>query len=62
MVEETSAAARNLTAEVTALTEQAAQFRIEMDERVAPVHFRPSAETISARALKSNAGRSSPHQ
>ena len=62
MVEETSAAARNLTAEVTALTEQAAQFRIEMDERVAPVHFRPSAETISARALKSNAGRSSTHR
>ena len=36
MVEETSAAARNLTSEVQALTEQAARFRIEAGSRYKP--------------------------
>uniref|UniRef100_UPI0032AEC351 methyl-accepting chemotaxis protein n=1 Tax=Sphingomonas sp. AR_OL41 TaxID=3042729 RepID=UPI0032AEC351 len=52
MVEETSAAARNLTAEVTALAEQAAMFKVEETTparraaaaRVAPSHPRPPAK------------------
>jgi len=57
MVEETSAAARSLTTEVTALTNQAAQFQIEPHGRSGPVHFRPSAETVAARAVKTQAHR-----
>ena len=57
MVEETSAAARSLTTEVTALTNQAAQFQIETHGRSGPVHFRPSAETVAARAVKTQAHR-----
>ncbi|PTS72273.1 chemotaxis protein [Sphingomonas sp. HMWF008] len=52
MVEETSAAARNLTSEVVALTDQTARFTIDARARSGPVHFRPSAETLRARALK----------
>ncbi|BCA58917.1 methyl-accepting chemotaxis protein [Sphingomonas sp. HMP6] len=57
MVEETSAAARNLTTEVISLTNQAAQFRVETKSRGAPVHFRPSAETLAARTGKTQVGR-----
>ncbi len=52
MVEETSAAARNLTSEVVALTDQTARFTITARAHGGPVHFRPSAETLRARALK----------
>ncbi len=52
MVEETSAAARNLSVEVDALNGQAAQFRIESSRQKGPVHFQPSPETIAARAQK----------
>ena len=52
MVEETSAAARNLTVEVDALTGQAAQFRIDGTRRKGPVHFQPSPETLAARSQK----------
>jgi methyl-accepting chemotaxis protein len=52
MVEETSAAARSLTTEVTALAEEASLFQTDTDAPVKPTHFRPSAEAISARALK----------
>ncbi len=57
MVEETSAAARNLTHEVSALADEAALFRINAAaER--PVHFRPSPEAASERAAKLKRGTS----
>jgi len=51
MVEETSAAARNLTAEVAALADEASLFRINVPAG-GPVHFRPSAEAAAARAAR----------
>ncbi len=57
MVEETSAAARNLTVEVDALNGQAAQFRVDGARRKGPVHFQPSPETIAARAQKTGSPR-----
>nr|WP_037515950.1 methyl-accepting chemotaxis protein [Sphingomonas sp. PAMC 26621] len=55
MVEETSAAARNLTAEVSALADEAGLFRIDRG-RIEPVHFRPSPETLAAQALNGKGG------
>jgi methyl-accepting chemotaxis protein len=52
MVEETSAAARNLTDEVTSLADNAAQFRIGKRVEAGPVHFRPSRETLATRAAR----------
>jgi methyl-accepting chemotaxis protein len=56
MVEETSAAARSLTTEVTALAEEASLFQTDCDAPVKPIHFRPSPEAISARASKVGGG------
>ncbi len=57
MVEETSAAARNLAVEVDALNGQAAKFRVESGRSKRPVHFQPSPETIAARAQKTGSAR-----
>jgi methyl-accepting chemotaxis protein len=51
MVEETSAAAHSLKTEVSALADEASLFHIDHDAPARPAHFRPSPETISARAL-----------
>ena len=56
MGEETSAAARSLMSEVGALADEASLFRVDRG-RVEPVHFRPSPETIAARAMKGGTGR-----
>jgi methyl-accepting chemotaxis protein len=51
MVEETSAAARNLQTEVGALADEASLFRINAAGNV-PVHFRPSPAAVAARAAR----------
>jgi len=51
MVEETSAAARNLSTEVTALAEQAAQFTVGDEGRPAP---RPAAQPVGFRPAKAS--------
>ncbi|MEG3175090.1 methyl-accepting chemotaxis protein [Sphingomonas sp. RB3P16] len=53
MVAETSAAARSLTSEVSALANEAKLFRVGGGAPKQPVHFRPSPETVAARAMKS---------
>ncbi|WP_404367794.1 methyl-accepting chemotaxis protein [Sphingomonas sp. MMS24-J45] len=52
MVEGTSAAAQTLADEVAVLSDQTARFTIDARPQGGPVHFRPSAETLAARALK----------
>jgi methyl-accepting chemotaxis protein len=56
MVEETSAAARNLTAEVASLAEQAARFRVDGAQRVAPMAVaRPKPAMAPRRAAPRSA-------
>ena len=55
MVEETAAATRNLTSEVSALTNEASLFRIDAG-RVEPGHFRPTPEMLATQALEGKRG------